>query len=154
MTPCSVAQSYPSASRTSANSAGDATFSVLASVTVPGGLMNLNSKIVIIADWDFPVSSSTKTLAVDFGGSNISAPAVTTPNRAGKFLLEIQNINSLSIQKTFNAIEYGITPNTRASSSINTGSDVIIDFKCKWGAAVASETITLLGYSIWHYPGA
>jgi hypothetical protein len=72
----------------------------------------------------------------------------------GKVMLEVQNLNSLSSQKTMNGSSYGVSANPRLSSSVNTANAVAIDFKVKWGAAVASETIGLLGYSIWHYPGS
>lgn len=153
-TPKLVAQSYVGWTRSSANGAGDASYVTLASVTVPAGTMGLNSKLVIITDWDFPNSASTKTLAVDFGGTNISAISLATGYVMGKILLEVQNLNSLSSQKTMNGSSYGVSGNARIASTIDTSKDVQIDFKGKWGAAVSGESISIMGYSIYHYPGS
>jgi hypothetical protein len=150
--PTLVAQSYAGWTRSSVNGAGDQNYIVVASINVPGGLMGLNSKLVIIPDWDTPSSTSTKYLSVDFGGQNISAPSATT-SVMGKILIEIQNLNSLSSQKTMNGSSYGLSTNARLATSVDTSQDATIDFKVKWGTAVAAETLTLLGYSIWHYPG-
>ncbi len=156
LVPKLIGQSYAPTLRTSNNNASaplDTDFVTLASIVVPGGTMGLSSKMVIVADWDCTSSASTKTFALDFGGANVSAPSATT-SVAGKFLIEIQNLNSLSIQKTMNTVVYALTTNPRLSTTVNTAADVLIDFKCKWGASIASDSITLLGYSIWHYPGS
>ena len=150
-----VGQNYTGWTRTSTNgvATNDTDYQTLKTVTLPGGMMGANSKLVIIPDWDYLNSAATKTLAVDFGVTNISAvPATTTV--MGKILIEVQNLNSLVSQKTMNGSSYGLTANARIASTENTASAVSIIFKCKWGANIASETITLLGYSIWHYPGA
>lgn len=152
-----VAQSYAGFARTSTNTtggtAGDNVFVTVASVIVPAGTMGLNSKLVIIPDWDMPSSASTKFLAVDYGGQNVSSPTATT-SVMGKILIEVQNLNSLSLQKTMNGSTYGIISNARIATSIDTSHDASIDFKIKWSAAVATaETVSLLGYSIYHYPG-
>ncbi|MEO9060578.1 MAG: hypothetical protein ABI270_00825 [Nitrosospira sp.] len=150
--PTLVAQSFAGWSRSSVNGTSDQSYIVIASIIIPGGLMGLNSKLVIIPDWDILSSTSTKYLSVDFGGQNISAPTATT-SVMGKILIEVQNLNSLSSQKTMNGSSYGISSNVRIATSVDTSQDAAIDFKVKWGAAIAAETLTLLGYSIWHYPG-
>jgi hypothetical protein len=68
-------------------------------------------------------------------------------------MTEVQNLNSLFSQKTMNGSSYGVSNSPRIVTSIDTSVAVTIDFKVKWSAAVVSETLTLLGYSIWHYPG-
>jgi hypothetical protein len=150
--PALVGQRFAAASRISTNSASDASFVTLASVTVPGALMKPNSKLVIISDWDCPSSASVKTFAVDFGGQNVGQPSLTTSAML-KLMNEIQNLNSLFSQKTMNGSSYGATGNPRIATSVDTSVAVTIDFKVKWNMAAVSETLTLLGYSIWHYPG-
>jgi hypothetical protein len=150
--PVLVGQRFAAASRVSTNSAGDANFVALASVTVPAGLMRPNSKLVIISDWDYPSSASVKSFAVDFGGQNVGQPSITTSAML-KLMTEVQNLNSLFSQKTMNGSSYGVSNSPRIVTSIDTSVAVTIDFKVKWSAAVVSETLTLLGYSIWHYPG-
>jgi hypothetical protein len=151
--PSVVAQSYAGWPRTSANAAGDASFLTLASVTVPGGTMGPNSKLKITLDYDYPNSASTKTLALDWGGSNISAPAYTV-TAAVKIMLEIINKNSLSSQVILNGNTYTTDTSAHLTSNKDTSGDVVIDIKVKWGGATASETITLLGYSVVCYPGS
>ena len=150
--PVLVGQRFAAASRVSTNSASDANFVTLASVTVPAGLMRPNSKLVIISDWDYPLSASVKSFAVDFGGQNVGQPSLTTAVML-KLLTEVQNLNSLFSQKTMNGSSYGVSNSPRIATSVDTSTAVAIDFKVKWSAAAVSETLTLLGYSIWHYPG-
>ena len=156
--PTMIGQSYAGWTRSSTNGVvtNDTDYQTLASEILPAGTMGLNSKLVIIPDWDYPASASRKYLSVDFGVTNISAVDIySLPTyRMGKILLEVQNLNSLTSQKTMNGSSYGVSANARISSTINTANTVTIAFKCAWGANVASEAITLLGYSIWHYPGA
>lgn len=159
--PMLVSQQYTAVSRLSQNTIiapnDDTAYVTIATATLPGGTMGLHSKLVIIPDWDYPASASRKLMAVDFGASNISAVDIDGASlptyRMGKILLELQNLGSLSVQKTMNGSSYGVSPNPRVSSAIDTSQDVTISFKCKWNAATLSETITLLGYSIWHWPG-
>ncbi len=150
--PQRVAQSYAPVTRSS-NNTTDTGWVVLASIVVPGGTMGVNSKLVIIVDWNFTNSASAKTLAVDWGGSNVSGPAYTTA--AGvKLMVEIINANSLVSQKVLNASTFSLAvPSPHTSLFKDTAANVPIDIKVRWGANVASEFITLLGYSIWHYPG-
>lgn len=155
-----VAQSYMPFTRTSANGVGtnDTEYHVLASITVPAGTMGPNSRLVITFDWDTPTATvRTKTLAVFFGGILVAAPTLDSDVNAHTNVfgtIEIKNLNSLASQKVWNGISYGTTSNPRVATTKDTSADVAIDFQCKWDANVASETITLLGYSIWHYPGS
>lgn len=150
--PVLVAQKFAASSRTSTNNTSDSSYAILASVTVPGGLMGPNSKLVIISDWDCPLSPSVKSFAVDFGGQNVGQPSITTFAML-KLMTEIQNLNSLSSQKTMNGSSYGVSASARIATFVDTSTAIPIDFKVKWNTATISETLTLLGYSIWHYPG-
>lgn len=155
--PIRLAQNYTAISRVSENTAADTSFQTLTTRTLPGNTMGLHSKLVIIPEWDYNASASYKIMSVDFGATNISGIEVNGASlptyRMGKILLEIQNLGSLAIQKTMNGSSYGISPNARLSSAIDTTQDVVITFKVRWNAATLSETITLVGYSIWHFPG-
>lgn len=147
-----IGQSYAGWTRSSANAAGDADYVILTSVTVPGGTMGLNSVLRIVLDWEYTNSVRQKTLVLDWGGLSASAPVVSTSSGM-KSLTEIANKNSLSIQTIQAHNDYG--PATRLPNRTqNTANDVVIDIRTKWDAPVASETITLIGYSIWHYPGS
>lgn len=153
--PTRVGQSYGPVVRSSTNGVVtlDTDWFVFASVTVPAGLMGLDSKLIIIADWTYTNSASVKSLALDWGGSNVAAPTYTTT--AGvKLMMEVLNAHSLTAQRILNSSTFNAaTAAAHTSVAKDTGSPVVIDLKAKWGANVASENITLLGYSIWHYPG-
>ena len=145
-----IAQSYAPITRSSDNST-DTTFVTLASVTIPAGTMNPNSEIVIEQDWKYSNSAGVKVLAVDFGGWNISGPWVTTTARAN-YRTAIKNLDSYTSQSYFNNQTYG-TATADATTAVDTENVVLVDFKCKWNANVASESITLMGYKVWHSPG-
>lgn len=153
-TPRLVAQRSTPITRTSDNST-DATSVILSSVTLPGVTMGLNSKLVIVTDWDV-LAANTKHLGVNFGGSNVGgAFSVVTPTLSLKVLTEIQNLNSLASQSTLNSEKYERVGAARIATSINTADDVTIDFTGRWSANVGtSQTITLVSYSIYHYPGS
>ncbi|SEK64137.1 hypothetical protein [Nitrosovibrio tenuis] len=151
--PALVAQAYAGWSRDSTNSASDTSWVTLANVTVPAGTMGLNSKLVIISDYDYTSSAVQKYPGVDWGGLNFAGPTVSASGGA-KYLYEIANANSLAIQKILNSTSYGGTSGGHDTYAVDTTYDAAITFKCKWAAPAASERITLLGYSIWHYPGS
>src|SRR6185437_11168575 len=145
-----IAQSYAGWTRSSVNAAGDANFVTLVSVVLPGGTMGPNSRLEICPDWDYPNSASTKTFNVNFGGNSVGQIPQTTGNVTADWILQVKNANSLSAQKIFNSINYGLgATNTRLVTAVDTTIDQNIDFAVKWGAAIASEAITLSGYSIW-----
>jgi hypothetical protein len=151
ISPTLVAQSYAGWTRSSVNAAGDIDATVLASIVIPGGLMGMNSVLRITLDWSYTNSASTKVLAMDWGGVNISAPSATASSGM-KSLVEIANKNSLSIQTIQNNNNYGAASRL-GDMTKDTSGDVLVDIKVRWTTPAASEAITLIGYSIWHYPG-
>lgn len=149
-----VSQYYAPSTRSSTNGVGpvvDTDYVTLATVTVPGGLMNSNGKLIIEQDWKHTGSASTKTLRVDWGGNWITGPTVTTAVNSW-FVLGIKNANSLTSQIMLNGTNYS-TSTLDTTASVNTASDVAIDFKCNWSALASGEQIILRGYSVWYYPG-
>lgn len=150
MTPVRLNQKYMPVTRASDN-ATDTSYAVLATVTLPGGAIDANGKLWIEASWDLTSSVSTKTVAIDFGGITIAtAPLTTTPSYT--LFRAVQYLNSLNSQHCLNVNGYG--GGTATSMTKDTSLDVEIVFKCRWSANVASENITLLGYSVWYYPGS
>lgn len=152
--PVLISQSYSPVTRSSTNGVGtnDTDFQTLASVTVPGGTMNKNGLISVEQDWKYTNSTSIKTLAMDWGGANVSWGTAGSGVVRSCYRIAIKNTNSLTAQNVFNNTTYGNAA-ADAAPAINTANDVLIDHKCKWSANVASEQIILLGYSIWYYPG-
>lgn len=145
-----IAQSYTPVTRSSNNST-DATYQTLASVTLPGGTMNLNGKIVIEQDWSYTNSANTKNMRIDWGGNWMTAASATTTAQSW-LVLAIKNANSLTSQIALNSTTYG--SGAALTAAVDTTQNVNIDFRCNWGANVIGESITLLGYSIWYYPGS
>lgn len=150
--PVLVSQSHAPAVLTS-DGVNDTTYTTLASVIVPAGTMNLNGEIIVTQDWKYTNSATVKSLALDWNGANVSGPSVTTSVRAN-YRIAIKNMNSLSSQNIFNNTTFGVS-GLDVTGAANTANDVTIDHKCKWSAllGVGAESITLLGYSIWIYPG-
>lgn len=149
--PILIGQSYAPVTRSSANTAADASYETLGSVTVAGGLMGANGVLRITVDWSYNNSASSKILTINWGGSQISFSTVTTTSGA-KYLVEVANANSSGTQAIQSHTTYGAA--TRLTDTTeDTTQDVVIDFPARWGAAVLSESITLIGYSIWLYPG-
>lgn len=148
--PVLVSQSYAAITRSS-DGATDTAFAILASVTIPGGTMNLNGELIVTQDWKYTSSATVKTFAMDWNGVNVSGPTATTTVRS-HYRMAIKNLNSLSSQSIFGNTTFGTAAGDPVASA-NTANDVIIDHRCKWSANVISESIILLGYSIWYYPG-
>lgn len=147
-----IYQSYVGITRSSDN-ATDTTRVILASNTIPAGLMNLNGEIIIMQDWKMNASATKKVLGVDWGYNNVIAPEVTDPNvQRTNYRISIKNLNDLATQSIFGHITFGGAWGN-PTAAVDTSSSVVIDHTCKWGANVVGEQITLLGYGIWYIPG-
>lgn len=152
--PEQVAQKYVGAVLNSVNGAGDTAFTQMAAITVPGGLMGLNSVLNITLDWGYTGSTSTKILTLKWGGAPISQPSTTGAGVTGmKSIIEIANANSMSLQKIQNNNNYGAATRGTDRTS-DTSLDVQILLGGQWSLAASGESITLIGYRIWHYPGS
>lgn len=150
--PLLISQSYAPASRTSNNST-DTSWVTLGTVTIIGNTMNLNGKCVIESSWRFPASASTKQIRLDWGGFWVAGPYITGATyQTADVLIGIKNANSKSSQILLNTYSYGLSAEN-ITSTVDTSNNTNIDLRCSWNANVAAETITLLGYSVWYYPG-
>jgi len=149
-----IAQSYSGWTRSSANNSGDSGYQILTSILIPAGTLGLNSKLVIVADYENSVSSNIKDIGVLWGGNAFVGYSPTT-NASTKQIYEIMNANSLTTQKTLNNVSYSAIPGPHDTWNVDTTGDVSIDFRVKWRTSpIPSEFITVVGYSIWHYPGS
>jgi len=145
-----IGQSYAPVTRLSSNTSADAVWQTMASIPLPA-VMGPNSMIKIVPEWGLP-SAGTKIVRIVFGGSEISAITLTTQIE-NKFMIEVQNLGSLSQQMTFNGSSYAASTNARISTTVDTSLPQTIDLMAEWTAACVSQTITLRGYSIIHFPG-
>lgn len=134
-------------SRSSENSANDTSELTLAQVTIPGLLMRACSKLRITSDWAYDNNATAKQMVIKLGGSNLGAPSFTT-TVATKILTEVQNYNSLTAQRAFNGTNYSAQGNAHLSLTLDTRTPLLLEFRAKWGAQIASNTITLLGYTV------
>lgn len=149
-----VAQSYQAIILRSTATAADAAYAILKTVPLKAGTMGLNSRLLIETDWDM-LTTGTKSFGIDFGGTNMGGATNISGTVIGlDCRTAIKNLNSLTSQSALNSASYGTQTIVRATASIDTSAAVSIDFKAKWSAqqADALQTITLVGYSIWHYP--
>ena len=151
--PRQIAQSYTAVTRSSDN-ATDTSYVTLASTTLPSGTMNLNGELIITQDWKCNASALVKTLALNFGGISVSSPTVTDSNvQRTNYRIAIKNLNSTASQSIFGHITFGGAYGN-PTTSVDTTAAVTIDHTCKWSANVVGEQITLIGYSVWYYPGS
>ena len=92
--PILISQAYSPVTRTSENSSADTNYVTLASVTVPGGTMNYNGRIVVEQDWKYTNSVSAKTLQSIAGRTWVAGPTVTTSTMAC-FMIGIKDPDSV-----------------------------------------------------------
>lgn len=129
---------------------GDTTEAVLASVTVPAGLMGPNGRVEIFAHWSCSNNANNKTFAVKFGGASYLA-AVQTATASVRVDVYVANRNANNSQvghgNTLNS--FGATANAKVTSAVDTGADVIVQITGT--LANAGDTITLESYivSVW-----
>lgn len=149
--PILVSQSYAPVSRNSDN-ATDATITTLATIVIPGGLMNLNGRLEIVHDWFTSDSAIVKTIGIKWGGTSANEQQFSTPNVRGQFRFQLMNTDSYIAQNFFNSSTYGkTTVNNTAAVDIRNNAN--LEFFAKWASNTPSEFIRLLGYSVWYYPG-
>ena len=124
-----------------------------ATVTIPGGLLVGSTSIFIYAFFRSTSSVSTKTFGLRVGGTSYGTISATT-NAGNQLALFLHADNASNDQKAVNNAAGAF----QGAGSIFDGSkdfsqDIDFTFTSRWGAAVASETITLESYLIWVFPG-
>lgn len=137
---------------TSSNTAADTTLTTLEEITIPGFLLGRQSSLRFNPIWGIVNSVATKNLNIYFytgaTGEHVLASNSATNASIINHLHVTRCLDSYNAQKTSNQTSYGNTGNSLLASGITTTSDFNVRFKASWGAATASETITLLGYNI------
>lgn len=153
LVPYILAKSNAPVTRNSGNVAGDATASVLATVTLPPNLLSGNTSIYVYALWRVTSSANVKTLTAKLGGTSFGNVSPTT-NVANQHGIFIHADNAANDQKAVNNAVAGFTG---AGAMIDQAKDcsVAIDltFECNWAGAIASESIVLESYMVWVFPG-
>lgn len=155
--PMTLAMSGVKTSVNSTNTSGDATFTPLASVTIPGGIMGPNGMIMVRAAFTVTNSANTKTLRVAFGGANYFFSLGVTTSATASLQFPIYNRNSYTSQvggsSTSTPGVSGGSTGTLLTTNIDTNQDQVLQIGGNWGSAIASEIISLENYQVEIIPG-
>lgn len=124
---------------------------VLATITIPGGLMSANGILEVLTSWQYTNSANSKTITIRFSGAGgtsfFSRTETTTASHQVNLL--IRNANSTSSQVGMNSGatgSFGTSSGAIITSSVNTGSDTTISIS--GNLALSSETISLYSYRV------
>ena len=125
---------------------GTTSETVLATMTVKGGLMGANGKLKIWPLIGCTNNANNKTMYIKAGGTTFFAPIYTNAAVSVQFLGIIRNINSASSQIAHSsASQSGVTLSSIApiAASINTASNFTLALSAQLGNA--GDTFTLHG---------
>lgn len=138
---------------------GTASETVLASVTIPAGLMSENCQLEVFMLWSHTNAATARNLRSRFGTDPLAGtiyynPSISTTNTTQSFMI-IKNNNATNSQYGFpnsTGAGYATSTGTLITSSWNTATtNHVLAFN---GALVdTSQTITLEGYSITYVEG-
>jgi hypothetical protein len=133
-------------SRASANAVGDATYQTIATKTIPAGLLGPNGLLRYRMTFQVNNSAATKQFIVKVNGVQIGHDASYTTVVAGvDWQVSFWNKNSQTVNQSIYAAAFpgttGVSPTTLA---IDTTAEMTLTVECKWNAATAAETISVL----------
>ena len=139
--------------RSSVGDSTDTNFVALATFSVPGGLLGPNGWLEIFFNAVSNSNALTKYFAVDIGGNNVAAPAVSPSQVSLGWGNYVFNTASELSQKCANigSSPFGPSANTNINLSVDTRANFNVVIKVKWSAQAApagADTITLNGYYI------
>ena len=155
--PKRIYQSHAPITITSDGTANDQAYRNSGSFVVPGGTMNLNGELVIVASYDGTpdAAAGTRSINLLWGATNVGAPSFASgaTQRSIEIQVRIKNCNSLTNQKVHNATSFGVAGSVHIATTKDTTGDITFQTQGKWSAAGAGETIVCVGLSCWYYPG-
>lgn len=138
---------------------GTASETVLASVTIPAGLMSANGQLEVFMLWSHTNAATARNLRSRFGTDPLAGtiyynPSISTTNTTQSFMI-IKNNNATNSQYGFpnsTGAGYATSTGTLITSSWNTATtNHVLAFN---GALTdTSQTITIEGYSITYIEG-
>ena len=135
-----LAQSAVAASVT-----GTLTETVLASITVPGGIVGSNGSLRITPIWTVGNNANGKTGAVKFGGVAHATHALANGASAGS-MFTIRNRGVLNSQITYAGAPGTVNTVSNTTTAINTAVDQILQIT---GTLTnTGDTLTLEGYTV------
>lgn len=119
----------------------------LATMTVKGGLMGANGKLLVYPLWSMTNSAGSKTFKVKLGGSICYQVSLTTYVSAASLVI-IRNFNSESVQKTANGLSAGLGATTSAISATTVNTAASQDLVVTGQLSSAGDTMTLEGFLV------
>lgn len=143
--PMIVAKSNQVFSRASANTSGDTSFATLSSFITPGVSLGPNGSLLIEVETQYTNSAFAKSLQMYVGSTAISPEVTLTNNTSNDNWRHFLHNTATNAQKyrASRAIQQGSTVGF-VVTAIDTNFDFQVDIRCRWGSAVASETISLV----------
>jgi hypothetical protein len=124
---------------------------ILASFTIPGGILGPNSIIQITPLWTFPSTANEKKLKVKVGGITIYSATRTTSTKEGP-LVVLANRNSLTSQIVpYDSGYFTAGSTTPLTANIDMTDSVTVEFIAQ--RANGSESVKLEYYCALHFRG-
>lgn len=142
------------ARRSSANAAGDATSTALATITLPKNILAGSNSVYVHAFFRSTNSANTKTFAAKVGGTTIGSTTATT-NVGVQLSIPLHADNAANDQKAVNSAAAGW--DAAGGTVLDIAKDgtgaLDITIECNWAGATAAETIDLESYMVEVLPG-
>lgn len=125
---------------------GNTNDNIVATVTIPGGLMSANSQLRICSLWTYPNNANTKTVRTRFGGNLMTQSSFTSGN--GAFSVETILANrgtgsQVFVGGGFNG--FG-TAGAVSTMAVDTTVDQTVTFSLQLGTS--TDTMSLERFSI------
>jgi hypothetical protein len=141
-----------SSSAVAVSCASTAADEVLASFTIPAGILGVNSILQIEPLWTFTSSANNKIVKVKVGGSTIyTATRTTTAKEAPLIVLANRNSLSAQIQPYDNSY---VTAGSGAPATYTINFGVAVDVEITGQRANGADTLKLEYFRVLHFVGA
>lgn len=135
---------------------GTTTETVLATVTIPAGLLGMNGGLIVYSTWTTTNSANTKTPRVRFGGAagTIYGATGLTTTASYADVRRIRSRNSASSQVGGTSTSGGIGTVASGAAIVTSALDMTAaqDLVLTAQLGLGSETITLENYEVWLLP--
>lgn len=127
---------------------GSTSLTTLATITVPGGLMGANGRLIVTSLWSYSGTGGSKTPRVSFGASSMASVGIASGSGTLRQQTEIINRNAVNSQIAMGNVVggFGSTTNALLTAAVNTGSAANLLLQGTLGNA--GDTLTLESYTI------
>jgi len=129
------------------NAPADTNENTLATITIPGGVMGANGRLVVEAYFNITASTNNKTWRVRLGGTVLHNGGATSATGVSVgTLAPIANRNSESSQVGVGFTGIGVSSTTHPTGTVDTTTDQTLTITGQ--KATGAETMTLAQYSV------